>query len=188
MEMTQIEVLNSALNDMYVATRDHHRGKLPPQMQMAYEKAGALLFGENKVQRIIPNMAAAASAGDLSVPAMPEPECIDSMCMRYDHSFGIKVWNIGQGQEETDEEFDRRRESTRSTMRQLYEEATGQEVGKSMVVRVRVTDEEKASIVDCLKVTGKTESEFIRDAIAKEISSVRGSYATHLWIESKKTR
>lgn len=70
----------------------------------------------------------AASAGYLSVPAIPEPACLDSMCMRYDHGFGIKRLNtwVNPIREETDEEFERRRESTRSTMRQLYEEATGQ--------------------------------------------------------------
>jgi hypothetical protein len=62
----------------------------------------------------------------LSVPRVPEPACIDSMCLRYDHGFSLKRWNIGQGREESDEEFERRRDSIRSTMRQLYEEATGQ--------------------------------------------------------------
>lgn len=59
---------------------------------------------------------------------------------------------------------------------------------KSSVVRVRVTDEEKAQINDCLKVTGKTESEFIRDAIAKEISSIRQSFAVAMGITGKETR
>lgn len=61
---------------------------------------------------------------------------------------------------------------------------------KSFVVRVRVTEEEKARINDCLKVTGKTESEFIRDAIAAEIESVTLSYAVVLKItgKEKKTR
>lgn len=59
---------------------------------------------------------------------------------------------------------------------------------KNFVVRVRVTDEEKASINDCLKVTGKTESDFIRDAIAREISSVRLAFATQHGITGKKAR
>ena len=54
------------------------------------------------------------------VPAKPEPERIESMCFRYDHSHGLKNWG------ETDEAFERRRESHRIIMRQLYEEATGQ--------------------------------------------------------------
>lgn len=59
---------------------------------------------------------------------------------------------------------------------------------KNSVVRVRLTDEEKASINDCLKVTGKTESEFIRSAIANEIASTRLSFAVVMGITGKKAR
>lgn len=59
---------------------------------------------------------------------------------------------------------------------------------KRAVVRVRLSDEERASISDCLKVTGKTESDFIRDAISKEISSTRKSFAVVMGITGKKTR
>lgn len=68
----------------------------------------------------------AASAGYLSVPKKPEAECIESMCRRYDHSFGLKRYIYSKQREETDEEFECRREGTRRIMRQLYEEATGQ--------------------------------------------------------------
>lgn len=61
-------------------------------------------------------------------------------------------------------------------------------VGKSSVIRVRVTDEEKATINDCLKVTGKTESDFIRDAIAHEIDSVRLCFAVAHGITGKGTK
>lgn len=64
------------------------------------------------------------------VPGTPEPECIDSMCLRYDHGFGLKrhiyVNELGGYRDETEEEFEQRRNATRATMRQLYEEATGQ--------------------------------------------------------------
>ena len=65
----------------------------------------------------------------VSVPLIPEAECIESMCLRYDHSFGFKkmlVETADPWRYETDEEFERRRDSIRNTMRQLYEEATGQ--------------------------------------------------------------
>jgi len=72
----------------------------------------------------------AVPSGSLSVPANPEPECIDSMCLRYDHGFGLKrnIYDkdLAAYREETDEEYQRRREAIRATMRQLYEEATGQ--------------------------------------------------------------
>ena len=60
--------------------------------------------------------------------------------------------------------------------------------GKSFVVRIRVTEQGKANINACAKALGKTESDFIRDAIAKEICSVRD---TQDWMhrkDSKKTR
>jgi hypothetical protein len=64
----------------------------------------------------------------VSVPLIPEPECIESMCLRYDHAFGIKkiLFNIEPPRYEIDEEFNRRREATRVCMRQLYEEVVGQ--------------------------------------------------------------
>lgn len=65
-------------------------------------------------------------AGYLSVPAIPEPECIESMCLRYGHSYGLKRYIYSKQREETAEEFECRREGTRRIMRQLYEEATGQ--------------------------------------------------------------
>lgn len=64
--------------------------------------------------------------GYLSVPATPEAACIESMCSRYDHSFGLKRYIYSKKREETDEEFECRRDGTRRIMRQLYEEATGQ--------------------------------------------------------------
>ena len=52
------------------------------------------------------------------------------MCLRYDHGFGLKrnIYDkdLAAYREETDEEYQRRREAIRATMRQLYEEATGQ--------------------------------------------------------------
>jgi len=65
------------------------------------------------------------------VPAIPEPKCIESMCLRYDHSHLMKKPSINDSlldewREETDEEFNNRQEATRRIMRQLYEEATGQ--------------------------------------------------------------
>lgn len=60
--------------------------------------------------------------------------------------------------------------------------------GKNSVVRVRVTEEEKARVNDCLKVTGKTESEFVRDAIAAEVESITRSYAIVLGITKKEKR
>lgn len=58
--------------------------------------------------------------GAITVPAKPEPERIESMCFRFDHGHGLRRW------EETEEQFERRKEANRITMRQLYEEATGQ--------------------------------------------------------------
>lgn len=77
-------------------------------------------------RRLREDKPSAASAGYLSVPAEPEPECIDSMCLRYDHSFGLKKFSYRANTEETDEEFEFRRNAIRLQMRQLYEEATGQ--------------------------------------------------------------
>ena len=59
----------------------------------------------------------------IMVPADPPAELIESMCMRYRHDHGIPQ-NFPE--QETDEQFRRRQEGTRTTMRQLYEEATGQ--------------------------------------------------------------
>jgi len=57
------------------------------------------------------------------VPEIPEDERIESMCVRFDHGHGIKRCIPAM---ETDEEFKNRQEYNRRTMRQLYEEATGQ--------------------------------------------------------------
>jgi hypothetical protein len=43
---SEICLLRAALENMYVATRDNHRGALPPKMQSAYEEAGKLLFSK----------------------------------------------------------------------------------------------------------------------------------------------
>lgn len=56
----------------------------------------------------------------IEVPEIPETERIESMCMRYDHAHGVAVMF------ETEDDFKRRQEYNRTTMRQLYEEATGQ--------------------------------------------------------------
>jgi hypothetical protein len=56
----------------------------------------------------------------IEVPENPETERIESMCMRYDHAHGIPVMF------ETEDDWHRRQEYNRTTMRQLYEEATGQ--------------------------------------------------------------
>lgn len=58
--------------------------------------------------------------GGLLVPVIPEPARIESMCYRFDHGHGLQRFG------ETPEQFERRKESNRTVMRQLYEEATGQ--------------------------------------------------------------
>jgi hypothetical protein len=66
----------------------------------------------------------------IQVPDVPEDERIESMCMRYDHSHGIKNLvvdsELRRMRMENDAEFARRQETNRRLMRQLYEEATGQ--------------------------------------------------------------
>ena len=56
---------------------------------------------------------------------------------------------------------------------------------KSVVIRIRVTEQGKANINDCAKALGKTESDFIRDAISKEICSVRD---TQDWMQRTKAQ
>src|ERR1051326_2971018 len=62
-----------------------------------------------------------------NLPQQPDPRLIDSMCLRYDHSFAMRVprhkngsWDI-----ETEEEFKNRQDATRRVMRQIYEEVSG---------------------------------------------------------------
>lgn len=56
----------------------------------------------------------------ISVPAIPEEERIESMCVRFDHGHGIPRMF------ESEANWKVRQEYNRATMRQLYEEATGQ--------------------------------------------------------------
>lgn len=62
------------------------------------------------------------------VPKQPEPERIESMCIRFDHSHGVampRIWD-GDWSVETADQHKQRQEANRRQMRQLYEEATGQ--------------------------------------------------------------
>ncbi|QOI71866.1 hypothetical protein pEaSNUABM50_00384 [Erwinia phage pEa_SNUABM_50] len=62
-----------------------------------------------------------------NLPQEPNPNLIESMCMRFDHSHGIRSLRMKDGKYdvETEEEFESRRVSNRRVMRQLYEEVSG---------------------------------------------------------------
>lgn len=62
-----------------------------------------------------------------NLPQQPDPRLIDSMCMRYDHSFAMRTPRLKDGKWdiETEEEFKNRQDGIRRVMRQLYEEVSG---------------------------------------------------------------
>ncbi|SOK58664.1 hypothetical protein [Yersinia phage fHe-Yen9-04] len=62
-----------------------------------------------------------------NLPQEPNPNLIESMCMRYDHSHGIRSprFNNNTFEIETEEEFEQRQDSNRRMMRKLYEEVSG---------------------------------------------------------------
>jgi hypothetical protein len=62
-----------------------------------------------------------------NLPKDPDPRLIESMCLRYDHSHGIRsmVVRNGKFEEETVEEHEHRQDYNRRVMRQLYEEVSG---------------------------------------------------------------
>lgn len=61
--------------------------------------------------------------GFVLVPENPSEAHIESMCVRFDHSHNMKhSWPL----QESEEHFQARRRFNRSTVLQLYEEATGQ--------------------------------------------------------------
>lgn len=93
---------------------------------LAIEKAlGRPFSGEDaaRVQRALLNPPDYAL-----VPKQPEPERIESMCIRFDHAHGIAMPSLidKEWRTETPEEHQQRQEANRRQMRQLYEEATGQ--------------------------------------------------------------
>lgn len=62
-----------------------------------------------------------------NLPKTPDPRLIESMCLRYDHSFAMRSprLNNGNWDIETEEEFKNRQDAIRRTMHQLYEEVSG---------------------------------------------------------------
>ncbi|AFC21830.1 hypothetical protein GAP32_378 [Cronobacter phage vB_CsaM_GAP32] len=62
-----------------------------------------------------------------NLPKTPDPRLIENMCLRFDHSHAMRVPRLKDGtfEIETVEEFERRRDSNRRVMRQLYEEVSG---------------------------------------------------------------
>lgn len=61
------------------------------------------------------------------LPQIAPTALIESMCFRYDHAHGIKQYTVDgfKWREETDEEFENRRDSNRRMMNKLYEEVAG---------------------------------------------------------------
>lgn len=62
-----------------------------------------------------------------NLPKEPDPRLIESMCLRFDHSHGIRSMRVknGQFELETEEEFKNRQDYLRRSMRQVYEEVSG---------------------------------------------------------------
>lgn len=62
-----------------------------------------------------------------NLPQFPDPRLIDSMCIRYDHSFAMRTPRLKDGkfEIESEEEFKNRQDGIRRIMRQLYEEVSG---------------------------------------------------------------
>lgn len=62
-----------------------------------------------------------------NLPKEPDARLIESMCMRFDHSHGLRgmVIRDGKFELETTEEHAHRQDYNRRVMRQLYEEVSG---------------------------------------------------------------
>ena len=86
--------------------------------------------GTNAEERktLIPALRAAIEKGMVVVPAKPTDECLHSMAVRYDHGLGMDGHydNSIFDKSPTPHKHAQRLESTKRTMNQLYEEATGQ--------------------------------------------------------------